>query len=125
MNSSQEKQLIKKYSKNNIIKFNKDNAKNINDVYYSFNSDDLFYSLHNVAINLNGKKEKGKWNLQITLTDTYDFTEILSNDKFTKKGKKYISLGSILNDMGAVSSQYGVIKPFNITITFDWGDFDV
>lgn len=119
------KKLIKKYSKNNIIKFNKDNAKNINDVYYSFNSDDLFYSLHNVAINLNGKKEKGKWNLQITLTDTYDFTEILSNDKFTKKGKKYISLGTMLNDMGAVSSQYGVIKPFNITITFDWGDFDV
>ena len=31
----------------------------------------------------------------------------------------------MLNDMGAVSSQYGVIKPFNITITFDWGDFDV
>lgn len=65
------------------------------------------------------KKENGIYKL------LYDFTEILSNDKFTKKGKKYISLGTMLNDMGAVSSQYGVIKPFNITITFDWGDFDV
>lgn len=69
-------------------------------------------------------KKGNKWNLKIVLKDRYDFTEILSNDILTKKVKKYLKLGNILNDMAAISSEYGVIKPYNITISFDWSDFD-
>lgn len=43
-----------------------------------------------------------KWKLDIELTDTYDFTEILSNDKYKDKNKKYLTLGNVLNDFVAI-----------------------
>ena len=109
------KYIISKYGINNTIDFNEDKVSNKNDVYYSFEKGDLFYSLHSVKINLKGTKNNNKWNLNILLIDTYDFTEILSNNN--------LKPGTVLNDMAAISSQYGVIKPYDITINFDWSDF--
>ena len=118
-------EILRKYGKDNKVSFNENTVKNKYEIYYSFNAiDDLFYSLHSVKMEINGVKKGNKWNLKIVLKDRYDFTEILSNDILTKKGKKYLKLGNILNDMAAISSEYGVIKPYNITISFDWSDFD-
>lgn len=118
------KELVKKYQKNNEIVFNDSTPKNKKELYYSFKQDDLFYSLHSVKINFKGIRKDGKWKLDIELTDTYDFTEILSNDKYKNKEKKYLTKGNLLNDFATISSQYGVIKPYKITIIFKWGDFD-
>ena len=118
------KRLTKKYYKKNKIAFNDSTPKNKKELYYSFKQDDLFYSLHSVKINFEGVRIDGKWKLDIELTDTYDFTEILSNDKYKDKNKKYLTLGNILNDFAAISSQYGVIKPYKITINFIWSDFE-
>lgn len=118
-------EILRKYGKDNKVSFNENNVKNKSEIYYSFNTiDDLFYSLHSVKLELNGTKKGDKWYLKIVLKDRYDFTEILTDDILTKKGKKYFKLGNILNDMAAISSEYGVIKPYNITISFDWSDFD-
>ena len=120
------KYIIKKYSKENNIIFNKNIANEDRDLHYEFTTTDLAYSIHNVTINLDGKGQNNKWNLNITLIDTYDFTEILSNNIFinTKNKKdekeKYITKAKVANDLAAISSQYGVIKPFDITIKFKW-----
>ena len=31
---------------------------------------------------------------------------------------------NILNDMGTISTCYGVLKSYDITIKFNWSDFD-
>ena len=116
--------IIKKYQKTEKLDFDGNDENNINDSIYSFESGDLFYSLHSVTISLKGTKIQNKWNLNVELTDQYDFTEILSNDKYTKKNKKYLTLGNILNDMGTVSTCYGVLKSYDITIKFNWNDFN-
>lgn len=119
------KELIDKYYKKDKIVFNDSTPKDSEELYYSFENDDLFYSLHSVKISLDGYKKDIKWYLNIELTDTYDFTEILSNDKYKDSKKKYLTKGNVLNDFAAISSQYGVIKPYKIIIDFKWSDFDV
>ena len=118
------KRLIKKYCKRNEITFNDSTPKDKKELYYSFDTRDLFYSLHSVKINFKGVRIDDKWELDIELIDTYDFTEILSNDKYKDKNKQYLTLGNVLNDFAAISSQYGVIKPYKITINFKWSGFD-
>ena len=118
------KKLLKKYHKNDKIIFNDSTSKNKKELYYSFEQDDLFYSLHSVKISIKGNKTENKWQLDIELTDTYDFTEILSNDKYKNSKKKYLTKGNLLNDFAAISSKYGVIKSYKITINFKWSDFD-
>ena len=117
--------VIKKYSKNNLILFNQDTVKDKNELLYSFKMGDLSLALHSVTLTIDGIKENNKWNLKIKLIDNYDFTEILSNDKFTKGSKEYLNLGIALNDMAVISTQYGVISSYDIIISFVWNDFDV
>ena len=93
--------IIKKYAKDGKLTFNKNTIKNNKDNSYEFVNGDLFYSLHNVTIELSGKKRNDKWTLNIILIDTYDFTEILSNDIITKGNNKYISKGIALTRTSA------------------------
>ena len=48
------KELIDKYYKKDKIIFNDSTPKDSEELYYSFENDDLFYSLHSVKINLDG-----------------------------------------------------------------------
>ena len=43
-----------------------------------------------------------------------------------KKDKEYKKsfLGSVLNNCGVVSQQYGVIRPYNVYIEFEYNDFE-
>lgn len=119
------KELINKYYRRDKIVFNDSTPKDSEELYYGFENDDLFYSLHSVKINFDGYKKDNEWYLNIVLTDTYDFTEILSNDKYKDSKRKYLTKGNVLNDFAAISSQYGVIKPYKITVSFEWSDFYV
>ena len=120
------KSIISKYGKNDHISINQNNFDNKEDFSYSFVDEDLFYSLHSVQIlSVDGIKNNNLWNLNIILTDRYDFTEILSNDRYNKgKKQKYPNLGNALNDFAAISSQYGVIQSYDITIKFKWSNLD-
>mgnify|MGYP006873226685 CR=1 FL=1 len=86
--------------------------------------EDLAFSLHNVSFTVKGNKTNDLWQLEITIKDRYDFTELLVNDKLTKDVKKYDYKGIALNDLAAISSEYGVIKPYDVTISFKWNDFN-
>ena len=33
-------------------------------------------------------------------------------------------MGTSLNDFAAISSEFGVIKPYDVTISFKWNDFN-
>ena len=114
-----------KVSRVKVVESSKVNNVQTETYYYTFDQGDLFYSLHSVKISINGIKNNNKWDLNIILTDTYDFTEILSNDRYNKgKNQKYPNLGNALNDFAVISSQYGVIKPYDINIKFKWSNFD-
>lgn len=112
------KDLIKNNVENDNIEVSENNYS------YEFSNSDLLYSLHKVNLSFKGTKKNNKWNLKITLTDRYNFTEILSNDIFTKQSNNYLKLPTILNDMAAISTQYGVLQEYNIRINFDWNIID-
>ena len=116
------KTILDKYGKNNIIDFNPKTVENASECYYTFTSGDLAFSLHNVSFTVKGNKINDLWQLEITINDRYDFTELLANDIFTKKNKKYGYIGASLNDFAAISSKYGVIKPYDVTISFKWNE---
>lgn len=122
------KNILSQYENNGTIDFSNDTVKKgKEDSSYKFekvDANDLFYSLHAVEIRLKGRKINNKWNLKIRLSDRYDFTRIRLNDVINKNSNEYLTIGNILNDMGAISSAYGVIKEYDIIIEFDWNDFD-
>ena len=52
------------------------------------------------------------------LTDTYDFTEIQTFMDDNGNWSKEASLGTVANDIAAISQMSGAIKPYNITVSF-------
>ncbi len=85
----------------------------------SFNTGDLYYSIHNANIHIEGYvQDNGSWLIHTTMTDIYDFTVIQSvmsdgGDYSTQAGK-----GTIANDVAVVSQELGVINPYYITVDF-------
>ena len=75
---------------------------------------------YNATVNILGDKYEDKWRLSIMLKDKYDFTDPRLKDSEYKKSP----LGSILNNCGVVSQQYGVIRPYNVFIEFKYDDFE-
>lgn len=116
---SKVKELLNKYSKNQLqIEIN-ENTVLPDELLVNFENGDLFYSLHNATINISGEKLEDKWHLNIILKDKYDFTDTRLKDKEYKNS----FLGSVLNNCGVVSQQYGVIRPYNVYIEFEYNEF--
>lgn len=68
-------EIIKKYGNNENF--------NTNNESLAFENGDLFFSLHNSCISVLGnKQDNGKWHLDITLSDTYDFTDLQEIEKY-------------------------------------------
>lgn len=70
------------------------------------------------GINVKGNKEKKKWNLNITITDTYDFTDLKEINEYVEKNIVTSFIGSILNNSAMLSTSFNVINEYNITIKF-------
>ena len=84
-----------------------------------FNDDDLSYSIHKATINVDGYKQKnGKWIIHSTLSDTYDFTEILTFMGENGKLSLEASLGTVANDAATISQFFDVINPYKVTVDF-------
>ena len=89
-----------------------------------FKKGNLGLSLHNATLRVNGgKKEKDNWELDIVITDLYDFTEL-------KKLQEYIVQNADLaenfenfaaafgNNLAAIGTSCKVVNTYNITIKF-------
>ena len=84
-----------------------------------FITSDLFLSIHNATIDIIGNRNPDEtWNLEINIYDKYDFTDIKNaSDYISSTDTVPMSLfSSTLNNFAAISSSYGVIKPFNFMI---------
>lgn len=84
-----------------------------------FIADDLSYSIHKATINVDGYKQKnGKWIIHSTLSDTYDFTEIMTFMGEDGKLSLNASLGTIANDAAVISQLSDAINPYKVTVDF-------
>ena len=90
-----------------------------------FEKGDLFYSIHEATLDLKGTKtENGNWNLTIVIKDKYDFTDFKTINEYETKSIKDI-FGSTLNNFGAISSEYKVIKPYTFEIRIKKNNYKI
>lgn len=113
-------EIINKYANSNSFDTSGENDS------LSFENGDLFLSLHNAYINVLGKKINNKWNLDVTLSDKYDFTnfqeigEYIKNDNFLEG-----FFGSAGNNLAMIGTSCKVVNEYNITIRFKIKNLEV
>lgn len=118
------KELIEKYCTDK----NKFSANSLNneDCNIEFNDKDLLLAIHGSPISVNIEKSEIKgWNINIEITDTYDFTDFKNFKEYVTSNESIpMSIFStVLNNLGVVSSEYGVLKPYQVTIKVQLKDY--
>ncbi len=114
-------QLIKKYGQD-ADEFIVDDKNPKEDVLIRFYEGDLLYALHDATMLLKAKKDKNKkWNFEIEINDKYDFTEFKNIKQYADVDKNKLSdiFSTTLNNFAVVSSEFGVIKTFDLKIIFN------
>lgn len=86
---------------------------------------DLFLALNNTDIRVIGHKKGNKWNLDITLTDVYDFTDFKELHEYFDGGILRGLGGSTAYNLAMFSTSCGLINEYNITIKFSMYDYEV
>lgn len=119
-------QLIKKYGEDKE-EFIVDNSAPKEDILIRFDKNDLLFALHDATMLVRANKDKeDKWNFEIEIIDTYDFTDFKELKEYADREDVITDIFStLLNNFGVVSSEYGVIKTFEVKIKFKTkeGDF--
>lgn len=87
----------------------------------------MFFSLHNSCISVLGnKQDNGKWHLDITLSDTYDFTDLQEIEKYINNDDFWKELfGSVGNNLAMISTSCNVVNEYKITIKFKIENWEV
>ena len=87
-----------------------------------FNDTDLLYALHNATLLVKAvRDESNKWNLEIKIKDIYDFTDFKDLKEYADEEERKLKdlVSTTLNNLGVASSEYGVIKVYDIEIKFE------
>lgn len=98
-----------------------------NDNYISFNNKDLYFSIHSANMVVTGNKYNGKWELDISLDDKYDYSApkgILQYYFDTNSVPKSI-FSSTLYNLASASMKLGVMKEYMIYINFKTNEDEV
>ena len=131
-----------------IAKLNQTMSNNINKLYFKTNTEeeketfafenntDFKYAIHKADIIVEGNKnEEGYWDLNIEILDRFDFTDFVFPEEYNNKyneinknkdktlKQKVVSnikngVGYTLNNMALASVQYGVLKEYDVKISF-------
>ncbi len=115
------RQLTEKYGKN-TKEFVIDKNSPVEDTAINFDKSDLLYALHNATLFVKAiKNEDDKWNLKIEIIDTYDFTDFKSINEYMDNKEARIDdiISTTLNNFAVASSEYGVIKIYDVKIKFE------
>lgn len=114
-------EIIKKYGNNKNFNTGENNES------LAFQKGDLFLALHNSYINVLGNREdNGNWNLEITLSDVYDFTELQEIEKYVNDNDLMIDiLASTGNNLAMLGASCNVVNQYNITIKFKIENWEV
>lgn len=86
----------------------------------AFENGDLFLALHNTYIKVAGnKQENGKWNLDITLSDVYDFTDFKEMGEYIEDDDFWMNfIGCTANNLAMIGTACNVVNEYNITVNF-------
>ena len=79
------------------------------DTLIRFDDADLLYALHDATLLVKGRiDENNKWNLEIEIKDTYDFTDFKELREYTdeENSKTKDILSTTLNNLGVASRGY-------------------
>lgn len=95
-----------------------DNNAPTEDTLIRFENSDLLFALHDATMFVKANKDKeDKWNFEIEINDTYDFTDFKDLKEYADNEDVITDIFStLLNNFGVVSSEYGVIKAFDLKI---------
>ena len=120
------KELTNKYGQETVMFNLKDYEKN--GVYIKFEKGDLLYSLHKATMFVKAiKNEDNTWNLEGEINDTYDFTEFKDLKEYVDNEEAVLTdiFSTLLNNFGVVSSEYGVIKTYDVKIKFSFSNYKI
>lgn len=114
------KQLIEKYGEE-TKEFIVDANSLAEDISIRFDDADLLYALHKATLAVKATKdENDKWKFEIEINDTYDFTEFKGLMEYADSENVITDIFStLLNNLGVISSEYGVIKVYDVKIKFE------
>ena len=86
----------------------------------SFTSANLFFALHNTYLEVIGRKQiDGTWNLDITLSDKYDFTDLQEIEEYVDNDEYFKSFaGATGNNLAMIADSCNVVNTYHITINF-------
>ena len=88
----------------------------------------MLYSLHKATMFIKARKnEDNTWNLEGDINDTYDFTEFKDLKEYADNKEAMLTdiLSTLLNNFGVVSSEYGVIKTYEVKIKFNFPNYKI
>ena len=73
------------------------------------------------------KNEDGTWRLEGEINDTYDFTEFKNLKEYADNKEAILTdiFSTILNNFGVASSEYGVIKTYEVKIKFNFSNYEI
>lgn len=113
-NSSEYKSELNKI--NNTLKGVSGPSKTISGSMALTSTTDLHLAFHAVSYTANCKKVSGKWNINVTVKDRYDF----AHQKWGSYGKGLSSAAKVaLNNYGYDAQKVGAIKNYDISITIN------
>lgn len=91
-----------------------------------FGGGDLLYALHKATMFVKAiKNEDGTWRLEGEINDTYDFTEFKDLKEYADNKEAILTdiFSTLLNNFGVASSEYGVIKTYEVKIKFNFSNY--
>lgn len=91
----------------------------LDNIPISFENGDLLYALHNATMKIDASKnENDVWIIDVEIVDTYDFTDFKQLKEYTDKKDNILTdmMATTLNNFGVVSSEYGVLKIYDLKI---------
>ncbi len=81
---------------------------------------DLYYSIHGCHFDIDNisYNEDGTRDISVHISDNYDYTKIWTSMDGKEFSPSRISLGTIANDMGTITSKIDAINPYKVDIYF-------
>lgn len=96
-----------------------ENELHLDNIPVSFENGDLLYALHNATMKINASKnENDVWIIEVEIADTYDFADFKQLKEYTDEKDNILTdvMATTLNNFGVVSSEYGVLKIYDLKI---------
>jgi len=116
------KQIVGKYNKNT-----KAFIASGEDTDIHFDNSDLYFAIHSADMIVKGTNVDGKWNLEIELSDTYDYTDFKELEDYYRDTKSVPKsmFSSFIYNLAHFSTIFGVIKEYRVIIKFEICSYEV